>query len=224
MGSKSDSFPVGVGLRQGCALSPILFVIFMDRISRRSRGGVGLQLGGLGISSLLFADNVVLMAPSVCDLQHSLDQFAAECGAVGMRISTSKSEAMVLSRKLVDFTLGYVLSEICKNLFKSNFLKLLDQEKQILSKWSLLSFCLIGRINSIKMTLLPKFLYLFQFGMALPNFQYYYWAANIRSLVYWVHFHLDDSAPDWVTMESSAISPLSLSPILPICFFLLTPH
>ncbi|KAK5878883.1 hypothetical protein CesoFtcFv8_024252 [Champsocephalus esox] len=39
LGSKSDPFPVRVGLRQGCALSPILFVIYMDRISRRSRGG-----------------------------------------------------------------------------------------------------------------------------------------------------------------------------------------
>ena len=37
LGSKSDSFPVGVG-----ALSPILFVIFMDRISRHSRGEEGL--------------------------------------------------------------------------------------------------------------------------------------------------------------------------------------
>uniref|UniRef100_A0A8D0AY71 Reverse transcriptase domain-containing protein n=1 Tax=Sander lucioperca TaxID=283035 RepID=A0A8D0AY71_SANLU len=34
--SKSDLFQVRVGLRQGYALSPILFVIFMDRISRRS--------------------------------------------------------------------------------------------------------------------------------------------------------------------------------------------
>ena len=102
LGSKSDSFPVGVGLRQGCALSPILFVIFMDRISRRSRGGEGLQLGGLRIASLLFADDVDLMAPSVCDLQHSLDRFSAECEAAGMRISTSKSEAMVPSRKPMD--------------------------------------------------------------------------------------------------------------------------
>ncbi|KAK5904105.1 hypothetical protein CesoFtcFv8_005702 [Champsocephalus esox] len=39
LGSKSDPFPVRVGLRQGCALSPILFVIYMDRISRHSRGG-----------------------------------------------------------------------------------------------------------------------------------------------------------------------------------------
>ena len=59
LGTKSVSFPVGVGLRQGCALSPILFVIFM-----------------------------------AWDLQHSLDQLAAECEAAGMRISTPKSVAM----------------------------------------------------------------------------------------------------------------------------------
>ena len=56
----------------------------------------------LRIASLLFADDVVLMATSACDLQHSLDWFAAECEAAGMRISTSKSEAMVLSRKPMD--------------------------------------------------------------------------------------------------------------------------
>ena len=53
LGSQPVSFPVGVGLCQGCALSPILFVIYMDRILRRSRGGEGLQFGGLRISSPL---------------------------------------------------------------------------------------------------------------------------------------------------------------------------
>ncbi|KAI3352809.1 hypothetical protein L3Q82_019382, partial [Scortum barcoo] len=43
-GSKSDLFPVHVGLRQGCPLSPVLFIIFMDRISRRSQGPEGVQV------------------------------------------------------------------------------------------------------------------------------------------------------------------------------------
>ncbi|TWW57321.1 R2DM Retrovirus-related Pol polyprotein from type II retrotransposable element [Takifugu flavidus] len=101
-GSKSNSFPVRVGLRQGCPLSPILFIIFMDRISRCSHGVEGIWFGDLRIASLLFADDVVLLAPSARDLQLSLDRFAAACEAAGMRISTSKSEAMVLDRKKVE--------------------------------------------------------------------------------------------------------------------------
>lgn len=51
--------------------------------------------------------------------------------------------------------LGVCFTRIFKNLFKSNFFKFLDQAKQILSKWSPLSFSLIGKINSIKMILVP---------------------------------------------------------------------
>ncbi|KAI3354569.1 hypothetical protein L3Q82_019073 [Scortum barcoo] len=79
-GSKSDLFPVHVGLRQGCPLSPVLFIIFMDRISRRSQPGPeGVRFGNHRISSLLFADDVVLLASSSQDLQHVLERFAAEC-------------------------------------------------------------------------------------------------------------------------------------------------
>ncbi|KAM9359469.1 potassium channel subfamily K member 13 [Symphorus nematophorus] len=53
-------------------------------------------------SGNLDRDDEVLMTNSVCDLQHSLDRFAAECEAAAIRICTSKSEAMILSRKPVD--------------------------------------------------------------------------------------------------------------------------
>ncbi|MDG2555420.1 reverse transcriptase domain-containing protein [Vibrio parahaemolyticus] len=78
-----------------------LFVIFMDRISRRSQGEEGVWYGDLRIASPLFADDVVLLASSHCDLQHALECFAAECEAVGMRVSTSKSEVMILCWKVV---------------------------------------------------------------------------------------------------------------------------
>ena len=62
-----------VGLRQGCPLSPILFILFMDSVSRRSEGVEGFLFGSVGISSLLCADDVVLLPPSSGDLQLSLE-------------------------------------------------------------------------------------------------------------------------------------------------------
>ncbi|KAK3556627.1 hypothetical protein QTP70_010822 [Hemibagrus guttatus] len=61
--------------------------------------------------------DVALLAPSGLDLQHALGRFAAECEAAGMRVSTSKSEAMVLDRKKVACTLqvgGKLLPQVEK--------------------------------------------------------------------------------------------------------------
>ncbi|KAK3509084.1 hypothetical protein QTP70_020296 [Hemibagrus guttatus] len=81
----------------------------MDRISRRSHGLEGVRFGDHKIPSLIFADDVVLLAPSGLDLLHALGRFAAECEAAGMRVSTSKLEAMVLDRKKVACTLQSVV-------------------------------------------------------------------------------------------------------------------
>ncbi|KAK3517289.1 hypothetical protein QTP70_002930 [Hemibagrus guttatus] len=84
-------------------------------ISRRSQGLEGVWFGDHRISSLIFADDVVLLAPSSLDLQHALGHFAAECEAAGMRVSTSKSEAMVLDLKKVACALqvgGEVLPQV----------------------------------------------------------------------------------------------------------------
>ena len=75
-----------VGLHQDCPLSPFLSTIFMDRISRHTPAVEGVKFCGLPNPSLL-------------------GQFEAKCQAVGIRISKSKSEAMVLSLKRVDWPL-----------------------------------------------------------------------------------------------------------------------
>jgi hypothetical protein len=69
---KSDSNPskwepINKGVRPGCSLSPLLFIIYMDAIIKRWRGG---NHGGISITrsmildTLLFADEKVLIATS----------------------------------------------------------------------------------------------------------------------------------------------------------------
>ncbi|KAI3353576.1 hypothetical protein L3Q82_020098 [Scortum barcoo] len=83
---------------KGCSVSVRPEQELGSHCRQRSQGPEGVRFGNHRISSLLFADDVVLMASSGQDLQHVLERFAAECEAAGMRISTStsKSEAMVL--------------------------------------------------------------------------------------------------------------------------------
>ena len=50
-------------------------------------------------------DDVVMLVSLNSDLQVALRWFTIECEAAGMRISTSKSEVVILSRKRVDWPL-----------------------------------------------------------------------------------------------------------------------
>ena len=77
----------------------------MDRISRHSQEKENVWFGGLKTASLLLAVNMVLLASSDCDLQQELGCSAAKCQAAQMRVSTFKSDAMVLCQKIVDCSL-----------------------------------------------------------------------------------------------------------------------
>lgn len=79
----------------------------MDRIPRHSRGEGIVRFGDLGVASLVFADDVVLMTSSVNDLQHPLGMFVLDCDAAEQRDSTSKSEAIVLCQKTLVLPQGW---------------------------------------------------------------------------------------------------------------------
>ena len=77
----------------------------MDWIEKRSRGPECVRIGQVEVSRLLFADDLALLASSQQDLQCALDRFAAESELAGMKVSTKKTEVMVISRLAVDCTL-----------------------------------------------------------------------------------------------------------------------
>ena len=89
---------MGVGLPQGCVLSSLLFIVYMNSIDKCSQADECASIGKCKISPLLFADDLVLLSSSESGLQRSLNSFADACNTAGMTISTAKIEVLHLSR------------------------------------------------------------------------------------------------------------------------------
>lgn len=51
-------------------------------------------------------------------------------------------------------------------------------------------------------------------GEMLPNFLYYYWAANIHKVTVWYNTFVKGEGPNWSLMEQQACSPVSLASML----------
>ena len=83
----SDSFEVKVGLHQGSVLSPLLFVIVMDVVSRVVRGGLPWEL--------LYADDLVLMDETENGLKEKFQKWKACMEAKGLKVNIGKTKVMV---------------------------------------------------------------------------------------------------------------------------------
>lgn len=188
----------------------------------------------------------------------------------GYKLNLSKSELLPINKAAHDLSysqfpfkmaeksfkyLGVVVTKSILDLFKLNFKPLFEKTINDFSRWSHLHLSLAGRVNIIKMNILPKFLFLFQCipifinksffrqldreisrfiwnkkpprikkdflqrpkrvgGMGLPNFQYYYWPCNIRTLSFWAQPPEPGDQSAWLQIEHASCQPSSLGALL----------
>ena len=96
-GKLSPWFEVRSGVRQGCMLSPMLFLITLDwvmnRVTKEERSGIQWTLTER-LEELAFADNICLMAQSQSQMQRKLDRLERYARAVGLKINIAKTENM----------------------------------------------------------------------------------------------------------------------------------
>ena len=83
----TEEFEVHVGLHQGSALSPLLFVIVMDVIST--------EVESREVWELLYADDLVITATTKEELQTRLMEWQRKLECRGMKVNSDKSEVMV---------------------------------------------------------------------------------------------------------------------------------
>jgi len=85
----SQLFNLNFGVRQGSVLSPFLFALYLDDLAK-----VGIGLHNRGLFIALYADDILLLAPSVRGLVKSLKLFRIyenELDLLDMVINTRKS-------------------------------------------------------------------------------------------------------------------------------------
>jgi len=83
----SSVLEINFGARQGSVLSPFLFAVYLDDLSR-------LESSVNGCHIILYADDILLLSPSVTRLQHLLHKCEVELAWLDMSINFSKSSCL----------------------------------------------------------------------------------------------------------------------------------
>ena len=102
----SEWFPVRVGVRQGCVMSPWLFNLYIDGVVREVNArvlGRGLKLldrneNDWEMNQLLFADDTVVVADSEKKLCQLVAEFGRVCKRRKLRVNVGKSKVMRCTR------------------------------------------------------------------------------------------------------------------------------
>ena len=93
----TEPFFLQTGVRQGCLLSPTIFLIVIDWVMREAtkyrRMGIHWTLTKQ-LEDLDFADNISLLAHRHKDTQTKLEHVADEAEKVGLQININKTEVM----------------------------------------------------------------------------------------------------------------------------------
>jgi exonuclease III len=95
-GVHSDVYGMECGVRQGGLTSPRLFNLYMNRlVEELSSSNVGCSIGGVAINNISYADDMVLLSPSLGGMRKLLRICESYAGAHGLRYNPKKSEYMI---------------------------------------------------------------------------------------------------------------------------------
>uniref|UniRef100_A0A3P8SZA0 Reverse transcriptase domain-containing protein n=1 Tax=Amphiprion percula TaxID=161767 RepID=A0A3P8SZA0_AMPPE len=180
-GFLSDRFALERGCRQGCSLSPLLFNICIEPLAQLIRDNInikGLTINGELHKLSLYADDVLLyLTEPATTIPHLKDLISTYGFFSGYKVNVDKTIAMDISGNISQSVklqsgfkwpkngiryLGIQIPPTLKNLYNTNYKPITQEISRDLDRWSTLPLSLLGRIESLRMNIIPKLLYLFQ--------------------------------------------------------------
>jgi len=97
---ETRSVQIGRGVGQGCCLSPVMFNLYSECLTKEALDGLGdFNIGGQIIQTVKYADDIVLMAKEESVLQGMIDRLIEIGSCYGMEMNVEKTKAMRISRQ-----------------------------------------------------------------------------------------------------------------------------
>ena len=195
-GDLSNSFILERGTRQGCCASPLLFALFVEPISQliRQRTDIkGVPMASGEQKLALFADDLLISITQPTQTLPKLMKLLEEFGSIsGYKINVNKTQILTFNydppvsiKTIYNWNweaesikyLGVSLPRDFTRLYNINYDPLNSKIKTDIQRWNVIPFLsLSSRIESIRMNILPRMLYLFQcLPVRIPSKQFLEW-------------------------------------------------
>lgn len=131
--STGKTFPIQRGVRQGDPLSPKLFSAVLEQIFRKLEWEhFGLNINGIRLNHLRFADDIVLFEENPKELECMLTDLAKQSKAVGLALNSDKTKLMTNSRIQEITVNGYILDYVEEYVYLGQIISFKDQmDKEI---------------------------------------------------------------------------------------------
>jgi hypothetical protein len=179
-GHATSFFNLGCGVRQGCPLSPLLYIIcgeIKSLLMKNENEIDGIMLNDTEVLVSSYADDTTLYLKDVNSLRKAiqiLDRFQLYSG---LTINLEKSELLALGSlkyNLPDISdtglsfsfgqvklLGVTFTPDLKNMFELNFIPKFEKLKSVLRIWAMRDMTPMGKITIVKTLGLSQLIFLF---------------------------------------------------------------
>ena len=205
----SDNFPLGQGIRQGCPLSALLFLLIAEKIANivRANNNVnGFVFDDEHIKLCQLADDMTLFLSDNDSLRHVLNDFEEFYRYAGLKLNRSKTEAIIVYNDGTLFqddslgitwtnesfkTLGIWFSiKSEQEMIKLNVDDKMEKMQTLLNIWSSRQLSLKGKITVLKSLIMPHIIHIASVLFLQPNiikdidqmFQKFLW-SNKKSMI-----------------------------------------
>ena len=179
-GYSSSNFSLQKGVRQGCPLSPYLFLIGVEILGimiRQSEKIKGIEIDGAELRVSQYADDTIIyLSADEGNLRNTFEILQSFRKISGMKVNIEKSNIACLGpwngTLCTDIHLNWVTDSLFYlgvyvplhenvDCFNQNFQRKLREVEKLLQVWGCRNLTLFGKIVIIKSLVIPKFVYLF---------------------------------------------------------------